>query len=284
MKNEIDEYIEWKKMYTEYAWKSYKVWIRRLQNFTHKPIEEIGIGDLQRFIEIQKLNFAPKNIEYGMNIIHNFFTFWRARGKTCLDPGLIRVPRARGVARSHTTEEMYQRIVEMLPINEFVSLRDNIITRILHDTGCRISEALSIDFKNLDDYSALVPTRKTKEWRTIFWSEETRKLLFEKYIPIRICFEDKTDALFISKYGESSRGRLTNRTYQRNLKNVCNELGLKGITPHSFRHGKAHAMVAQDASISDIAHILGHRNIQSSMKYLSLSVEEMFRRARKYLV
>lgn len=284
MKNEINEYIEWKKMYTQHAWEKYAVWIRRLQFFTKKPIDEIEIGDLQRFIEVQKLKFAPKNVEYGMDIIHNFFTFWKARGKQCLDPDLVRVPRSRGISRTHTTEEIFKRIIDFLPVNEFISLRDNVITRILHDTGCRISEVLSIDIKNLEDYSALVPTRKTKEWRTIFWSEETRKLLFEKYIPIRICLDDSTDALFVSKYGESSRGRLTNRTYQRNLKTICTELGIKDITPHSFRHGKAHAMVAKDASISDIAHILGHRNIQSSMKYLTLSVDEMFRRAKKYLV
>lgn len=283
MEDQIRMYLAWKATYTEQSVRAYSLWIKRLHQFVNKSLESITLSDLSEFIAVQKIKYAPKNIEYGMSIIKNYFTFWNAQGLNCLNPKLIRVPRGRGAIRKPSTEDIYKLILSRWPLSEWVSLRNHLILRILHDTGCRISEVLSLDFKNIDNQSALVPTRKTKEARKIFWSEETDRILFGKYLPIRINLPYHDDALFISKYGEHTKGRLSSRTFARGLKDICNDLGIEGITAHSFRHGKAHSMIEKNAPITDIAHILGHKNIQSSMKYLSLSSDEIAKRARKYL-
>jgi integrase/recombinase XerD len=275
------EYLDWKKTYLgPQSFRSYRLWIDRLGEYIKDLTDFEGYS---KFMEAIKEKYAPKNVEFGLSIVHNYFEYCVANGVKCISPFMIKVPKCRGKVRKATTEEEYRTLIEYLPTNEFVPLRDSIILRIMNDTGARLSEVLAIDFKNLDEYSALVPTRKRKEWRTIYWSEETKKLLFEKYIPIRICLDNLDDALFVSKYGEGSRGRITPHTFQVNLRRTCQALGIK-TTAHEFRHKKALDMRKQSAPLQDIATILGHANIASSMKYLNMTIEEDAELARKYLV
>lgn len=280
-----EKYIEWKKGYLRnpQSWKQYKFWVERIHAFAGDSVEDISLEQISHFIQVLKEKYASKNIEFGMSIIHNYFDFCSANGAKCVSPKLVIVPKSRGKLRKPTTDEICKQILDKLPTNEWIPLRDGIIMRILRDSGCRVSEVLAIDFRNLDHGSASIPTRKTNEFRNIYWSEETDKLLFEKYIPIRICLDYHEDALFVSRFGEEARGRLQTKTVQRSIKKLCNELGIEGITAHSFRHGKAHSMLEKGAPLSDIASILGHKNLNSTMKYLSLSNSEMEKRAKKYL-
>ena len=79
-------------------------------------------------------------------------------------------------------------------------------------------------------------------YNLVVWGKETERLLV-KYLGARLCEEVPTHALFIS-WKRNSGKRLTTRSVQRWIKDICKLAMIdKKITPHSFRHGKAHHML-----------------------------------------
>ena len=57
----------------------------------------------------------------------------------------------------------------------------------------------------------------------------------------------------------------------------------KHITPHSFRHGKAHHVLNNGGHIEDVQKILRHRNLESSLHYIQLNPSKYMQLAAKYL-
>lgn len=193
-------------------------------------------------------------------------------------------------AKSHRaiSEEEFKRMVGIIPINEYKSLRDVIIIRMLWDTGVRVSELIDIDITQIDGrkHSMVIQTKKTGKMRIIVWSEETHELLM-RYLPIRseLRHLNRTSALFVGQNkGGGWSARLTSRSIQRIVKFYATQSGLKEkVSPHSFRHGWAHKRRDQNAPLAFIQRGLGHINPVSTFIYEQYNDKEFERNANTYL-
>ena len=115
----------------------------------------------------------------------------------------------------------------------------------------------------------------------VVWSKRTDELL-KDYLAMRLCLEDvQSDKLLINP---KTKKPYTPKTIQRWIKELSQMAILnKNITPHSFRHGKAHYILDQGGSVRDVAVMLRHVNPQSSFNYLQLSPTRYLETAGKYL-
>ena len=57
----------------------------------------------------------------------------------------------------------------------------------------------------------------------------------------------------------------------------------KNLTPHSFRHGKAHYVLDNGGDIHDVQAVLRHRNLNSSLNYTQLNRKKYLKTAGKFL-
>lgn len=292
MQDQIDKYLEWKGLHRDWAANRYEVWLKRFKQYIAKPsLEDVDEDDLISFSKhmkdlVKSGKYKHKSYEYCMTIIKNFLNFWHMRDHTIVSPKIIVVPSTRADSHNPLKKEDYKRIIEYIPLNNFRDVQKSLVVRMLWDTACRVSEVLSIDLHEMDleTRSAVIENRKRKDKRRIFWSEETHMILITKYLPMRRELA-RSQALFIGLLTNGTvTERLTTRSAQRYIKGLQSKLKIPyDISPHSFRHGKAHYMMDSGATVATISNILGHKSPGSSFTYLQYAGKDLYDKAQQFM-
>jgi len=286
MDKNINTYLQWKATYTKRASKNYKIWLVKFVEFSHKNINDTELGDIIGFRGwLEDNNYQPKSIELSMVILKNYFKFWRLQGKKCLSPELIRVPKTVANSYQPISFEEYVSILTFLHPDDFWEFQKMIFVRILYETGIRVSELCDINISDInpEKMNTAIRTKKTAKMRTIFWSVETHIMLREFLIQRKKI--NSTPALFIGRKGRGKpTRRITTRSIQRIIKDLCEKAKIeKRITPHSFRHGKAHRILDLGGNPKDVQAILGHCDPSSSFTYMQWNDKEFEKRAKLFL-
>lgn len=155
------------------------------------------------------------------------------------------------------------------------TIRDKAIICFLEATGCRISEAVglnrdSIDFSGLQ---CVVHGKGNKE-RTVFIKPVVAAVL-QKYLNSR---KDDNPALFVGK----RRERLTPGGIRCMMKELAERSGVDHVHPHKFRRTLATDLARHGMPIQEVAHILGHDKIDTTMKYVIQNEDDIKHDYRKY--
>lgn len=170
--------------------------------------------------------------------------------------------------------------------SSFSTFRDLVAVGLLFHSGLRPVEVFekvrrssineSGDLILLDDAktgepkTALIPPRGTPEREE--WDEYIKRHQSQ--------FED--DALLFP--ADLSGKAFSRSSLQKNVvRKMRGELGLRadwGL--YAFRHGKATNLARKGASELEIAHLLGHKNVQTTRKYVHLNGVDMLKINSKY--
>jgi site-specific recombinase XerD len=253
-----------------------------------KELEDYQVSDIVKFRNWLEVRYSSYSIQFAIIVIKNFFQFYKYQDYKCLSPALIRIPRVNPKSHRAITEGEFRRINSIIPINEFLPLRDKLLINMLWDTGVRVSELCDMEITNIDENktSAIISTKKTTKKRIIVWSQETHSLLM-RYMPIRLELNriNNATALFIgSEKGKGWSVRLTTRSVQRMIRHYVSAAGInERITPHSFRHGWAHKRRDLNAPLAFIQRGLGHLNPASTFVYEQYCDNEFEHNALSYL-
>lgn len=289
MHEKIREYLDWKGTYAHRASINYRIWLDHfLKICGDKSIEEYSSNDIVKYHRWLEVHYGSYSIQYAMVILKNFFKYFKLRDCKCLSPELIRLPRIHIKSHRAVTEEEYNKIIDVIPTNEFMFLRDSLLIRILWETGMRVSELCDLDISHINENktSAIIYTKKTGKKRAIVWSADTHDVLM-KYMSGRMELDKMsgTSALFVGQHHNREWSmRITTRTVQRIVRQYVNQAGIREkITPHSFRHGWAHKRRDNNAPLAFIQKGLGHVNPISTFVYEQYDDGEFMKSARQYL-
>lgn len=286
MGKNIKLYLDWKATYTRRAYQNYGNWLIKLEKYAGKNIDDVEIKDIIGFRNwLEDNNYQPKSIELSMIIVKNYFKFWRLNGKNCLSPDLIRIKKTVANSYQPISFEEYCLLMACIEINDFWDFQKLIIIRLLFETGVRVSELCDINITDIypEKMNTTIRTKKTTRMRTIFWSVETHVLLREFLIQRKKI--NAAPSLFVGRKGRTKpTKRLTTRSVQRIIKDLSVRAGIeKKITPHSFRHGKAHRILDLGGNPKDVQAILGHCDPSSSFTYMQWNDKEFEKRAKLFL-
>ena len=286
----IEEYINWKGIYSPSGAMRYKPRLKHFSSTIAKnELHEITTEDVIRFHKTMELkNYSRATIAYSLTIIKNFFLFWKERGEQVPNPKEIKsisfVTRMKPVVSSEDFDKLSG------ALNEY-KLDDLMIKLVLHllwDTGMRVSELTDLNLSDLQEPSAegirtaQIVSKKSSRYNLVAWSSRTDRLL-NLYLGVRLDHHINQDALFINTKRKRAM-RITRRTVQRWVKIAAQKAGIsKAITPHSFRHGKAHYMLNNGANIRDVQAVLRHVNPVTTFHYLSLNQKQFIDVAGKHL-
>ena len=204
----------------------------------------------------------------------------------CVNPNLIRVRRQHDPEHQrHLTEEEIETMCSALDDDTFLGVRNRLIIRMLFETGCRLSELLSLTLSeiNAQENSVKIVTEKSKIQRYIMWSWETHRLL-QTYLGMRVSKDWKTDRLFIGRYGDI----LKPRGVQHMFAKISEESLGERHHPHECRHGKVHHLIRNKYGRGvpnpvEIARIMGHKNLESVFTYFRLSAKDSYEILKKYI-
>jgi integrase/recombinase XerD len=242
-KSLIEEYLCWKKSYTRTAYRAYKLWVTRFQEFVNRPPESMVAADYTAFACSLQGRHASRGIEFALNVVHNYLRYFAEQGRINFPLYMARVPR--GITQSYEAfeEEEYRAVVASLQSQGRNRLRNLAMIMLLHDTGMRIGELLSLEIDDLEeDCSAVIHTEKTVRHRRVFWNGDTDNVL-QRYLVERINQGSKeTESLFLSDYRPAAKA-ITRRSVDRILKIALEKSGIeRRLCLHSFRHAFIHRL------------------------------------------
>lgn len=160
-----------------------------------------------------------------------------------------------------------------LPCIDFASTRDQVVFSLLYDTGCRISELLSIKECDIEwDQRRIRVLGKGGRIRYVFFTERVKALLAsyrslkqERFsCPYLVC-SNKGKQLPLSTVGSMFAMYRKRLGWQ------------KPFTPHVLRHTYATHLLDNGADIRLVQELLGHKNISSTQIYTHVSQERLAR-------
>lgn len=148
-------------------------------------------------------------------------------------------------------------------------LRDQLLFRLLAETGLRISEALQLEVDDLDltrDDERLHVIGKGRQRRTVLLDDPKLVRLLRRYLKET---QARHGPLFRAlKNGDG--GPLRYQTIQARWAAYCAKAGVR-CSLHQLRHSHATALVQDGVSLATIRKRLGHKHIQTTLRYAEQS-------------
>ncbi|MCD4826542.1 MAG: site-specific integrase [Acholeplasmataceae bacterium] len=141
---------------------------------------------------------------------------------------------------------------------------------LLADTGARIQEIMFIEKKNvnLETQEILLTHTKTKEDRSVFFTDKLSKDIIKKMLKV------KSDHKYLLH--NIDKNRQSNYDDIRYiLRQVKKQLKIKKLHPHMFRHTVASHLMETGMSLINLMDILGHKNLETTKRYLHMSKKHM---------
>lgn len=236
----------------------YSYILNRMLDFLNVEIKDIDVFTLRMYLAHLEMNGAKDVTVDGIrSIITCFFNWLTAEGFISVNPAanLGKVKCKKEVKKPFNKVE-----IEMLKAH-CNNLRDRALLEFLIATGCRISEVVNIDIVdvNMIKQECIVLGKGNKE-RTVFINDVCR-LHLQKYLESR---NDNYPALFIGRGSD----RMTTGGIRRMLKRIEESSGVTNVHPHRFRRTCATSLIDRGMSVQEVATVLGHTNINTTMTYV----------------
>ncbi len=154
------------------------------------------------------------------------------------------------------------------------------ILLLLLDTGCRASECISLQLKDVDlQNRRCTVLGKGNKYRTVFFGRETSKALWI-YIREVHRHSDEDAPLFYSARGNQP---LTRSGLLQMVERLGKSAGIKGsCSPHALRRSFAVETLKNGANVFSVREMLGHTNIQMTQKYCLLAQTDIETQHRHY--
>jgi integrase/recombinase XerD len=170
------------------------------------------------------------------------------------------------------TEAQVRLLVSWKPkAKKFYERRLHLLTLLLLDTGCRITEALTLRVADVDMENMLITfDGKGRKQRIVPFSFILRKAL-HRFIAD---FNRKHDSLLFATLDDT---RVRRMTALRGVKVLCGRLGFNppGRTLHAFRHTFAVNYLRRGGSVFHLQKCLGHSTLEMTRRYANLVTTDL---------
>ena len=138
-------------------------------------------------------------------------------------------------------------------------------------TAARINEALNLRWENITPTAVVIPkacTKKKMATRTIpmhpkLWQEFQH---WRSFLGTAPC---KTNWVFPSQ--RDATKHFPRRTVDHALRSACKQMGLEGVSTHSFRRSALTAASSKGVPLRVIQSISGHSSLDILQRYLSVT-------------
>lgn len=250
----------------------YRYILMKLDSYLGIPIEDITVFHLRKYFGDMKSNgWSDVTMEGIRSVFCSFFGWCHRESLIKQNPtanlGAIKCKKKVRIPYSPVDLEIMKTGCK--------NIRDQAIISLLYCSGMRVNEMcqLNIDSVNFDSRECIVLGKGNKE-RTVFLDEVTVMLL-KKYLDSR---NDNLEALFVGKGSD----RLTPGGIRSILKGIESNLGLSNVHPHRFRRTFATGLINKGMPIQEVAAILGHERLDTTMKYVHVTKDNVKNDYGKY--
>lgn len=250
----------------------YEYVIKRMMSEIHVPIRQITVFHLRKYLSEEKARgISDVTLEGTRSVFSSYFGWLANEGLLKENPcsNLSAIKCQKKVLTPYADDEL-ERLKEFCK-----TARDRAIVSFLMSTGCRISEMCELNRNDINFRSKeCVVHGKGNKDRTVYLNDVTIMLL-KRYLDERT---DDIDALFISRIYK----RLQPGGVRCMLRKISASADVDHVHPHRFRRTLATTLINRGMPIQEVATILGHDKIDTTMRYIYIDKNDLHHSYRKY--
>ena len=247
--------------------------INRMYEAISVPIKKISVFHLRSYFAAESARGISNCTLNGVrSVIVGYFNWLQKEGLLTHNPtiNLNPIKDTKKVLLPYTTVDI-EKLKESCKTN-----RNKAIISILLSTGCRIGEICRLNRTDINFATKeIIVLGKGKKERTVFIDDVTSMLL-QRYLSER---SDCYEALFIGKGSK----RLTASGIRKMLHAVANIANVENTHPHRFRRTLATNLNYHGMPIQEVAAILGHEKLDTTMKYVYINKSNVKTSYYKYV-
>lgn len=244
----------------------YAYMIGRFTKYVNVPTRKINVYHIRGWLASEKeRGVQDSTLEGHRQILSAYFGWLHRESLIERNPmcnvGPIKVAKKqKRIVTDIEMEKLKQACERIEGINRF---RNRAIISFLASTGCRVSEMTGLDRDSVDlkSLECVVHGKGNKE-RVVYMDSVTGMLL-QQYLSKR---EDSGEALFVGRAGR----RLEPGGVRVMLNEIANAAGVDHVHPHKFRRTRATELTRHGMPIQEVASILGHEKLDTTMGYVVL--------------
>lgn len=240
-------------------------------------LENVTLEQLHTFAaSLHEYGITPRSQARVLSGVRSFFRFLVLDGVVESDPTeLLEWPSLPEHLPVVLTLEEIDRIEESIDLSKAEGARNRAIIEVLFSCGLRVSELVNMKLSDLylEDRVLLVRGKGNKE-RLVPVSNKAiadlKRWFFDRNLMKIKPGED--DYVFLNRRG----AHLTRTMILIMVKRQAEEAGIKKtISPHTFRHSFATALLQGGADLRSIQAMLGHEKIDTTLVYTHISNEQL---------
>ncbi len=280
--SELLSYLELDLNYSNNTILSYDNDLKRLNNyFKNKDFLKLTVNDLVKFISSLK-ELSPSSISHMISTLKTFYSYFIKIDKIKVNPtDALKSPKLGLHLPEYLTIDEIDKLLD-IDITDPFSARNKAILELMYATGLRISEVISLEFKNIDTEECIVRVMgKGSKERIVPINDYALKVLntyLEEYRPLMVKNE-VNNYLFLNNHGK----QMTRQGIFKMIKAECLKKGItKDISPHTIRHTFATHLLENGADLRIIQELLGHSDISTTQIYTHLTNDELKNDYKKY--
>lgn len=165
-------------------------------------------------------------------------------------------------------------LLESIPEDTVLSLRDKTMITLLYASGLRVSELTGLDILDIEYKQGVVRVVGKGSKERIVPTGDTARRLLGRCLAVRDEFRPVPGerGLFLTRHGK----RITDRMVRYILEKYIEKLAVnKNVHPHTLRHTFATHLLENGANIRVIQEMLGHASLSTTQIYTHLSPEKL---------
>ena len=160
-------------------------------------------------------------------------------------------------------------------------LREKALIDFLFSSGCRISECAALTLSDIDfrDRSVKIRHGKGDKYRVTYFNAEAEASL-RRYLENR---RHESDALFSSR--RAPYGNVTSTSLEADVRKIRSRVPHLSVqvVPHALRTTFATTAAGNGMPLQYLQSLMGHANINTTMRYVKSSQTETMANHRKYV-
>lgn len=254
----------------------YKTTVQQFLTRIHTPIRKITTEEIRVYlVNYQKINNCGKvTVDNIRRNLSSFFS-WLEEEDYVLKSPMRRIHKikTKTVVKEIISDEAIEKIRDRC-----YEPRDLAMVDLLYSTGIRVGELVNLNISdlNMEQRECVVYGKGDKERKVYF--DAKAKIHLQDYLNSR---EDQNPALFVTL--DSPHDRLKISGVECRVREIGREVGLKKIHPHKFRRTMATRAIDKGMPIEQVQKILGHSQIDTTMKYAIVNQMNVKISHQKYL-
>jgi integrase/recombinase XerD len=261
----------------------FTVWCREAGLAKPADLTTELVGDYRRH-RIERVNArgkkdTPQSVNLHLVALRSFLTFLERKGvvPALLKESIRKMKQPRRLPKPALSHEEVLRILERIPGESAVHLRDRAILEILYSTALRRQELVDLEVADVDVEGGVLVVQEGKggKGRTVPLGS-TAGAWVVRYLtagrPTLMNGSPGHDRLFVSKTGLPLTGNVVREIVLR----WTRAAGIKkAVSPHTFRRSCATGMIRNRANPAHVKDLLGHEDYGSLGAYVCLEIVDL---------